>query len=121
LMVPDVPVIVTDSASGEALAGVFVVRVDEPAPTIEAGLNPPLVMPVGNPDSLATLRLTFPLNPLMGATVTVKVPDCPGTTSLADGATTIEKSAVGGVTVIVRVGGVGSEVPQPPLTGREAA
>src|SRR5262249_62388712 len=116
-----VPVRVSDRAYGVALVVVFMVSVDDPAPAIEAGLNPPLVTPVGNPDSLPTPRLTVPVNPLMGVTVTVKVVDCPGTTSLApDGFTAIEKSGVGGVTVIVRVGGLGSELPVLSITVSEA-
>jgi hypothetical protein len=103
-----------------ALAVVFMVSVAEPEPAIEAGLNPPLVMPVGNPDSLSTLKLTVPVNPLMGVTVTVKVADWPGTTSLADGVATIEKSGVVGVTVIVRVGGLGSEFPLASMTVSDA-
>jgi hypothetical protein len=54
---------------------VFIVRVDVPLPAIDDGLKPPLVIPVGNPDSLPTLRLTTPLNPLRGVTVTLKVVD----------------------------------------------
>ena len=38
---------------------------------MEGGLKPPLVMPVGNPDSLPTLRLTGPLKPLIPVTETV--------------------------------------------------
>ena len=56
----------------------------------------------------------------MGVTVTVKVADWPGTTSLADGLTAIEKSGVGGVTVIVRVGGLGSEFPVASITVSDA-
>src|SRR5262245_47203324 len=119
-MLPDVPVIVSDSAYGDVLAVVFMVSIDEPAPTIEAGLNPPLVMPVGNPGSLSTFKLTVPVKPLIGKTVTVKVADCPGTTSPADGVTAIEKSGVGGVTVIVLVGGSGSEFPVPSITVSDA-
>src|SRR5262245_9816311 len=119
-MVPAVPVMVSDNAYGEALAVVIMVSVDEPEPVIDAGLNPPLMTPLGNPDSLPTPRLTVPVKPLRGVTVTVKVVDCPGTTSPADGVTAIEKSAVGGVTVIVRVGGSGSEFPVPSITVSDA-
>jgi hypothetical protein len=98
---------------------VFMVSVEEPEPVIEAGLKPPLLMPLGNPDSLPTLRLTFPVNPVSGVTVTVNVVDCPGVTTLAGGLTAIEKSAVGGVTVIVRVGGLGSELPLESITVSE--
>ena len=56
----------------------------------------------------------------MGVTVTVKVVDWPGTTSLADGLTAIEKSGVVGMTVIVRVGGLGSEFPVASITVSDA-
>jgi hypothetical protein len=82
-----------------------------PAPVIDAGLNPPLVMPLGNPDSLPTPRLTVPLNPLFGVTVTVKVVDWPGMTDCADGSTAMSKSELVGSTVMVRVGGLESELP----------
>jgi hypothetical protein len=51
------------------------VSVEEPEPLIEAGLKPPLVTPDKNPDSLPTLRLTVPVKPLIGVTVTEKVAD----------------------------------------------
>jgi len=96
------------------------VRVEEPpGPVIEDGLKPPLVIPLGNPDSLPTLRLTVPLKPLRAATVTVKVADWPGRTARDEGVTTIEKSGLGGSTVIVRVGGLGSELPLPSITVRD--
>src|SRR5712671_2039577 len=79
-------------------------------PAIDAGLKPPLVMPVGKPDSLPTARLTVPANPDFGVTVTVNVVDCPGNTARADGVTSLSKSALCGSTVIVRVGGLGSEL-----------
>jgi len=44
------------------------VRVELPPPVIEDGLKLPLVMPLGNPTSLPTLRLTAPLKPLRGVT-----------------------------------------------------
>lgn len=91
---------------------VFMVRVDEPLPAIEDGLKPPLVIPVGNPDSLPTLRVTAPLNPLSGVTVTVKVDDWPGITVFAEGLTAMSKSGLVGKTVMVRVGGLGSELPR---------
>jgi hypothetical protein len=68
--VPLVPVIVSESAHGIALVVVFIVRVEEPAPLMEVGLKPPLVTPLGKPDSLPTLRLTEPVKPLTGVTVT---------------------------------------------------
>jgi hypothetical protein len=52
---------------------VFIVSVDEPDPLIVEGLKPPLVTPLGNGASLATVRLTVPLNPETGVTETVKV------------------------------------------------
>src|SRR5215831_10158636 len=69
--VPLVPVMVSDNAQGTVPVVVFIVSVEVPVPLIEGGLNPPLVIPVGNPDSLPTLRLTGPLNPLMPVTETV--------------------------------------------------
>ena len=56
----------------------------------------------------------------MGVTVTVKVVDWPGMTSCAGGLTAIEKSGVADVTVIVRVGGLGSEFPSASMTVSEA-
>ena len=47
--VPLVPVIVSDSAQGTVLVVVFMVSVEEPEPLIEAGLKPPLVIPLGSP------------------------------------------------------------------------
>ena len=61
LIVPLVPVTVSDNAQGIVLVVVFMVRVDEPEPLMEAGLKPPLVIPVGKPLSLLTLRLTVPV------------------------------------------------------------
>src|SRR2546427_396922 len=87
------------------------VRAELPDPVIEDGLKPPLGMPLGNPFSLPTLRLTVPLNPLRGVTVTVNGADWPGRTVCDAGLTAIEKSALSGSTVIVRVGGLGSELP----------
>src|SRR5262249_38728937 len=92
------------------------VSVAEPVPVIEVGLKPPLVMPLGNPDSLSTLKLTTPLNPLRGVTVTVNGTDPPGMTVCDVGLTAIEKSGLDGSTVIVRVGGLGSELPLPSIT-----
>jgi len=54
---------------------VFILSVDEPEPVIVEGLNPPLVTPLGNGASLATVRLTGPVNPETGVTVTVKFAD----------------------------------------------
>jgi len=99
---------------------VLTVRVDDPEPTIEGGLNPPLLTPIGNPDSLATLRFTVPLNPLNRFTVTVNVEKPPGVSACAEGPTLSEKSGVDGVTLIVRVGGLGSELPLESITVNEA-
>ncbi len=68
---PLAPVTVSDSAQGTVLVVVFIVSVEVPLPLIEAGLKPPLVIPVGNPDSLPTLRLTGLVKPLIPVTDTV--------------------------------------------------
>jgi hypothetical protein len=61
-----------------ALVVVFMVSVEEPPlPAMDGGLKPPLVMPLGNPDSLPTLKLIDPTDPLIGVIVTVKVADWP--------------------------------------------
>jgi hypothetical protein len=98
---------------------VRIVSVEEPPVLIEAGLKPPLVIPVGKPDSLPTLKFTVPVKPLRGVTVTVYVASPPGTTSCAGGPTVIVKSGLVGSTVIVRVGGLGSELPVPSITVSE--
>src|SRR5262245_48846948 len=96
------------------------VSVEDPEPVMVEALNPPLEMPAGNAASLQTLRLTEPLNPASGVTVTVKVFDWPGLTVLAEGLTEIEKSGVVGVTVMTRVGGLGSEFPLASTTVSDA-
>ena len=53
----------------------------------------------------------MPLNPLRGVTVTVNVVDWPGRTAFDEGLTEMSKSALAGRTVMVRVGGLGSELP----------
>ena len=116
---PLVPVTVRESAKGTVLLVVFMVSVEEPEPVIEAGLKPPLVTPVGKGDSLSTVRVTGPAKPVMGVTVTVNVVVWLGVTTCAGGLAAIEKSGVGGVTVIVRVGGLGSELPSASMTVRE--
>jgi hypothetical protein len=93
--------------------------VEEPPVEIDAGLKPPLVIPVGKPDSLPTLKFTVPVKPLRGVTVTVYVVSPPGTTSCAAGPTVMEKSGLVGSTVIVRVGGLGSELPVASITVSE--
>jgi len=95
------------------------VSVEDPPVVIDAGLKPPLVIPVGKPDSLPTLKLTVPVKPLRGVTVTVYVVSPPGTTSWAAGPTVMEKSGLVGSTVIVRVGGLGSELPVASITVSE--
>src|SRR5437870_13735870 len=95
------------------------VSVEDPPPVIEGGLKPQLETPVGNPAWLSTLRLTVPLNPLRGVTVTVKVVNWPGMTALDVGVITIEKSGLGGSTAMVRRGGLGSELPSASITVRE--
>jgi len=97
------------------------VSVEEPPVLIDAGLKPPLVTPVGKPDSLPTLKFTVPVKPLRGATVTVYVVSPPGNTSRAAGPTVMEKSGLVGSTVIVRVGGLGSELPVASMTVSEVA
>src|SRR5215831_4090540 len=92
---------------------------EEPPVLIDAGLKPPLVIPVGKPDSLPTLKFTVPVKPLKGVTVIVYVTTPPGNTSCAAGPTVMEKSGVLGRTVIVRVGGLGSELPVASITVRE--
>jgi hypothetical protein len=95
------------------------VSVEEPPVLIDAGLKPPLVIPVGKPDSLPTLKFTVPVKPLRGVTVTLYVLVPPGTTSCAAGPTVMEKSGLVGSTVIVRVGGLGSELPVASITVSE--
>ena len=120
VIVPEVPVMVSERAYGVALVVVFIVNIDDPEPMIEDGVKPPLVIPLGNPFSLPTLRVTVPLNPLRGETVTVKVFDWPGMTACEEGLTAIEKSGLVGSTVIVRVGGLGSELPLLSITVSDA-
>ena len=74
----------------------------------------------GNPDSLPTVSVTGPVNPLNAVTVTVYVAVPPGVTPTAGGSTAIEKSGVAGFTVMVRVGGCGSELPLASMTVSEA-
>jgi hypothetical protein len=120
VMVPAVPVMVSERAKGTALVVVFIVSVEVPLPpAIDAGLKPPLVTPVGKPFSLLTLKLTVPVNPLFGITVTVKVADWPGRIACAEGPAIMSKSGLVGSTVIVRVGGLGSELPLESITVSE--
>ena len=98
---------------------VCIVSVEEPPVVIDGGLKPPLVIPVGKPFSLSTLKFTVPVKPLSGVTVTVYVVDPPGITSCAVGLTVMSKSGLVGSTVIVRVGGFGSELPVASITVSE--
>src|SRR2546423_9550593 len=98
---------------------VCIVSVEEPPVLIDAGLKPPLVIPVGKPDSLPTLKFTVPIKPLRGVTVTVYVASPPETTSCAAGPTVMKKSGLVGSTLIVRVGGLGSELPVASITVSE--
>ena len=120
VIVPAVPVMVSERAYGVALVVVLKVNVDDPEPEIEDGLKPPLVIPLGNPFSLLTLRFTAPLNPVRGETVTVNVVDWPGLTACEEGLTAMEKSGLVGSTVIVRVAGLGSELPLLSITVNDA-
>jgi len=57
---------------------VFIVSTDVPVVPVtvmDDGLKPALAIPVGNPLSLLTDRLTIPLNPLFGEMLTVNVVD----------------------------------------------
>ena len=98
---------------------VCIVSVEEPPTVIDGGLKPPLVMPAGKPDSLPTLKFTVPVKPLRGVTATVYVASPLGTTSCAAGLTVMSKSGLVGSTVIVRVGGFGSELPVASMTVSE--
>lgn len=93
--------------------------VEDPPVLIDGGLKPPLVIPGGKPFSLPTLKFTVPVKPLMGVTVTVYVVSPPGTTSCSAGPTVTERSGLVGSTVIVRVGGLGSELPVASITVSE--
>jgi hypothetical protein len=95
------------------------VSVEEPPVLIDAGLKPPLVIPVGKPNSLPTLKFTIPVKPLRGVTVTVYVVSPPGFTSCAAGLTVMSKLGLVGSTVIIRVGGLGSELPVASITVSE--
>jgi len=98
---------------------VCIVSVEEPPAVIDGGLKPPLVIPVGKPFSLPTLKFTVPVKPLRGVTVTVYEVDSPVITSCAAGLMVMSKSGLVGSTSIVRVGGFGSELPVASVTVRE--
>jgi len=74
---PEVPVTVKFDVAIGVEVRVVMVRVDVPVVT-EAGLNEQ-VAPAGRPLHVSA---TVPLKPLVGVTVTVEVPDCPGPTTL---------------------------------------
>jgi len=65
--VPLVPVIVSVTVPADAVPGAATVRVVEPEPVTEAGLNFPAA-PVGRP---ATSNVTLPANPFNAEIVTV--------------------------------------------------
>ena len=64
---PLLPVIVNVEMVAGVVAAVETVRVDEPEPAMDVGLNLP-VAPVGRPD---TLNDTAPVNPFTAVTATV--------------------------------------------------
>ena len=120
IRVPSLPVNVSKSAQGTALVVVSIVKVDVPEPVIVEGLKPAGVTPLGHAEELLTERLTVWACPLRRATVTVKFAGCPGVTVTDDGLTETPKSALVGRTAIVRVGGLGSELPLASVTVSEA-
>jgi len=79
------------------------VSVEEPDPVTEAGTNP-AVAPEGKP---LTEKLTVSVNPFKAPIVTVYGTFPPCTADRDDGEAEIEKSGAG-LTVILRVGGLGS-------------
>jgi hypothetical protein len=87
---PEVPVIVTLEVATGVAAVVVIVSVDVPDVT-ELGVNAQLA-PVGRLDA-THVRSTAPLNPFVGDTVMVEVPDCPGAETLI-GVPPTEKSGV---------------------------
>jgi hypothetical protein len=109
---PLVPVTVIVEAPNNVLADAFTVSTEAPDPLIELGLNE-AVAPDGRP---LMLNVTTPeLAELF--TPTLKLVLLPGTTFCTEGVTDSEKS---GVTVIVRVGGLGSVIPELSITVSEA-
>jgi len=86
---PLVPVIVTVNVPLGPLREVLTENVELPEPVTLVGENEP-VAPLGNP---LLLNATFPVNPLMADTVTVKLVERPCRTDLELGETEIEKSA----------------------------
>jgi hypothetical protein len=90
--VPDVPVTVTVTVPSVAVLLAVKVKVLFP-PVVLAGFNV-AVTPAGRPDAD---KLTVPVNPFSGVTVTVLVPVEPWTTLTLLGEAETEKSGVGGV------------------------
>ena len=87
-MEPDVPVTVMLEAAMGVAAVVVMVRADVPVGS-EAGLKTQTA-PAGKP---LQVRSTAAVNPLVGDTVIVDVPDCPGPTTVT-GVPPSEKSGV---------------------------
>ena len=90
---PPGPVPVTVSVIGPPVGVLLVVatvKVEDPAPVTEVGLNEHVV-PDGQP---VTLRPTVPVNPLIAAIDIVEVPDEPGVIVSDVGLLEIEKSGV---------------------------
>jgi hypothetical protein len=84
---PLVPLIVSVNVPRGVLDFVETVIVELPEPVMEPGLNDAVARD-GNP---LTLRLTLPLNPLLGVTVTVYVVEFPRFTERVAGDAEIEK------------------------------
>lgn len=78
LVDPEVPITEKCEVAIGVAAVVAIVSVDVPDVS-EAGLNEQLA-PAGKP---LQVRATAPLKPLVGETVMVEVPDCPGPTTVA--------------------------------------
>jgi hypothetical protein len=107
--VPLVPVIVIVEVPGTALVVALNVSVEVPDPLIELGLND-AVTPDGRP---LALKFTVPENGPAGFTVMLIVALPPAATFCVVGVADSEKS---GVTVIMRVGGLGSVTPELSVT-----
>jgi hypothetical protein len=106
---------------GRALGVELMVSVELPPPVIDGGLKL-AVRPVGcPPEEMSRERFTVPVNQASGVTVTVYCTDCPGLISHHCGSTASSKSGPHGCTVIVRVGGLGSELPVASITVSETA
>src|SRR5690349_15641244 len=99
LTAPLVPVTVSVTAPAGVAAEVETVRVDEPEPAMDAGLNLP-VAPLGKP---VTLSDTVPVNPFTAVTETAYVVLPPADTVCDAGDTATEKSGVRTLTAKVTV------------------